>query len=151
MIADHPAAFGAGLRSSDTAFSDLKEEDRLAFVSILFGLFEHYENIFRQVQTGHIDADTWDAWSVHIPIHFSPARRAFVVGDAGAHIRTSVPRIPGILIRAESAEPGGAAWPDVRGVTPRLCHPKLACRKQSSAEPNSHPLGSKIRCGISLG
>ena len=40
------------------------------FVSILFGLFKHYENIFRQVQTGHIDADTWAAWSVHVRIYF---------------------------------------------------------------------------------
>jgi hypothetical protein len=36
MIADHPAAFGAGLRSRDCTFSDLSEEDRLVFVSILF-------------------------------------------------------------------------------------------------------------------
>ncbi len=70
MIADHAAAFGAGLRSSDPAFLDLTEQDRLVFVSILFGLFKHYENIFRQVQTGHIDADTWAAWSVHVLIYF---------------------------------------------------------------------------------
>jgi hypothetical protein len=70
MIADHPAAFGAGLRSGDSTFSDLSEEDRLVFVSILFGLFKHYENIFRQFENGHIDAGTWAAWSVHVRIYF---------------------------------------------------------------------------------
>ena len=70
MIADHPVALAASLRSTLKSFADLREEDRLVFVSILFALFKHYENIFRQFRSGHIDAETWQAWSVHVLIYF---------------------------------------------------------------------------------
>jgi hypothetical protein len=70
MIADHPAEFGTGLRSGNSAFSDLSEEDRLVFVTILFGLFKHYEKLYRQFESGHIDAETWAAWSVHVRMYF---------------------------------------------------------------------------------
>ncbi|GAC1452991.1 MAG: hypothetical protein PVSMB6_06420 [Steroidobacteraceae bacterium] len=119
MIADHPAAFGAGLRSSDPVFADLKEEDRLVFVSILFVLFKHYENIFRQVQTGHIDADTWAAWSVHVRIYFhqpgvrtwwamrgaafAPSFRTFLESSAASGLPS-----PAALLGPLNRESGGA-------------------------------------------
>lgn len=68
VISAHSAAFGAGLKSKEPDFSDLKEEDRLAFVAILISLFKHYENVFRQFERGHIDAATWGAWSTHVRI-----------------------------------------------------------------------------------
>jgi|ERR1039457_267260 hypothetical protein len=70
MIADHPAQFGIGLRSGNSAFSDLSEEDRLVFVTILFGLFRHYEKLYRQFESGHIAAETWAAWSVYVRMYF---------------------------------------------------------------------------------
>ncbi len=77
-IADHAALFAAGLGSTDTTFSNLRPEERLAFVTLLFGLFKHYENMFRQAQKGHIDAHTWAAWSVHLRMYFNqPGVRAW--------------------------------------------------------------------------
>ncbi len=70
LVADHAPAFGAGLRSKDPAFADLKDEDRLRFVSIIFALFKHYENIFRQFQGGRVEADVWAAWSFHMKMYF---------------------------------------------------------------------------------
>jgi len=70
LISQHPAAFYAGLKSKDGLFSDMRENDRLTFISIIFALFKHYENIFRQFESGHIDEDTWTTWSTNVRIYF---------------------------------------------------------------------------------
>jgi hypothetical protein len=70
LVAQHPAAFYAGVKSKDGLFSDLLENDRLIFISIIFAQFKHYENIFRQFESGHIDEETWAAWSLHVLIYF---------------------------------------------------------------------------------
>ena len=70
LIADHPGAFGAGRKSKDELFSELSEDDRLVFVSILFALFKYYESLFRRFENAHIDSATWPAWSIHVRIYF---------------------------------------------------------------------------------
>jgi hypothetical protein len=70
LIADHAAAFGAGLKSNHSAFANLKDEGRLRFVSIIFPLFKHYENIFLKFTSGRVDEGVWGAWSFHMKVYF---------------------------------------------------------------------------------
>jgi len=69
-ICDHAEAFAAGLRSQQPGFADLTETDRLKFVSTIFGLFKHYENIYLEHRRGGISRDAWAPWSTHMRLYF---------------------------------------------------------------------------------
>ena len=70
MIADHAAAFGAGLRSVDKLFADLSNEDTIKFMACINAYFKHYENMFLQYSNGFINKDVWLPWSIHMQIFF---------------------------------------------------------------------------------
>lgn len=70
MISDNAEAFTAGLLSRDPAFADLSDADRMRYLSAIFALFKHYENMFLQFHKKRIDADEWAPWSHHIHVYF---------------------------------------------------------------------------------
>ena len=70
LVSDNADAFGAGLTSENAGFADLSPEDRLKFVSVIFALYKHYENIFLEYRAGRIDEATWAPWSTHMLIYF---------------------------------------------------------------------------------
>lgn len=70
LIVQNPSTFTAGLRSAAPGFADLAEDDRTKFVSILFALFKHYENMFLEHRDGRVSAEVWAPWSLHMRIYF---------------------------------------------------------------------------------
>jgi hypothetical protein len=70
LIADHAEAFTAGLVSKNPAFTDLDDANRMRFLTGIFALFKHYENMFLQFERGRVGAEDWEPWSNHIQMYF---------------------------------------------------------------------------------
>lgn len=70
LLTDNAQAFTAGIASKDPSFSDLSDVDRMRFLTVIFGLFKHYENMFLQYKNGLVDAADWTPWSNHIQMYF---------------------------------------------------------------------------------
>ena len=70
LVVEYPRTFTTGLRSTQPSFSDLDEDERTKFVSILFALFKHYENMFLEYRDGRMTAEVWAPWSLHMRIYF---------------------------------------------------------------------------------
>lgn len=70
IFADHADAIQAGVESGDPAFADMTDAHRLSYLSAMYGLFKHYENMFLQYRSGMLSADEWQPWSQHILIYF---------------------------------------------------------------------------------
>ncbi|MGD9982094.1 MAG: hypothetical protein AB7H66_08340 [Hyphomonadaceae bacterium] len=80
LVIQNPHTFTAGLRSTAPGFGDLVEDDRTKFVSILFALFKHYENMFLEHRDGRVDAEVWAPWPLHMRIYFhQPGAQTFWV------------------------------------------------------------------------
>lgn len=70
VIAENAPAFSKGLVSTSATFADLDDAERLQFLSSMFALFKHYENMFLQFSKGRISHDDWEPWSNHIQMYF---------------------------------------------------------------------------------
>jgi hypothetical protein len=70
LVVENPRTFTTGLRSTQPGFSDLDEDERTKFVSVLFALFKHYENMFLEYRDGRVSAEVWAPWSLHMRIYF---------------------------------------------------------------------------------
>lgn len=70
LISEHAEPFTKGLLSADPKFSNLDDADRMRFLTVMFGLFKHYENMFLQYRKGRIDEVDWTPWSNHIEMYF---------------------------------------------------------------------------------
>ena len=70
VIAENADAFAAGLVSTSETFADLDDGGRLRFLSAMFALFKHYENMYLQYTKGRISNDEWEPWSNHIQMYF---------------------------------------------------------------------------------
>jgi hypothetical protein len=70
LISENAEPFTAGLLSTDPKFSQLGDADRMRFLTVIFGLFKHYENMFLQYRKGRIDEADWAPWSNHIEMYF---------------------------------------------------------------------------------
>lgn len=98
VIADNADSFAAGLVSTNETFAELGDGGRLRFLSAMFALFKHYENMYLQFRKGRLSDDEWEPWSNHIQMYFhqpgvqiwwglrkatfSPTFRAFLEGCA---------------------------------------------------------------------
>jgi hypothetical protein len=82
-------------------FSDLPENDRLIFISIIFALFKHYENIFRQFENGQIDQDTWTTWFIHVRMYFHQPGVQSWWKMRGPAFTPSIREIREVSVRAE--------------------------------------------------
>lgn len=70
VIAGSAEAFTTGLASTSATFEELNDADRMRFLTAMFALFKHYENMYLQFQKGRIGPDHWQAWSNHIETYF---------------------------------------------------------------------------------
>lgn len=70
VIGGNAEAFTAGLASTNATFADLNDADRMRFLSAMFALFKHYENMYLQFEKGRIDEAQWDPWSNHVKMYF---------------------------------------------------------------------------------
>lgn len=70
VIGDGAEAFTAGLLSTNATFADLNDADRMRFLTALFALFKHYENMYLQFRKGRIGEAEWEPWSNHIQMYF---------------------------------------------------------------------------------
>lgn len=70
IIAENADSFAAGLVSTSETFADLDDGARLRFLSAMFALFKHYENMYLQFEKRRISHDEWEPWSNHIQMYF---------------------------------------------------------------------------------
>jgi len=70
VIGGNAEAFSAGLISPDPTFADLSDADRMRFMTVVFALFKHYENMYLQYQKGRIRKADWEPWSNHVQMYF---------------------------------------------------------------------------------
>lgn len=70
VIGNSAEAFSAGLISSSPTFADLNDADRMRFLTALFALFKHYENMYLQYKKGRLADVEWQPWSNHIQMYF---------------------------------------------------------------------------------
>ena len=70
IITDNARVFASGLGASAEEFAKFSDVDKLTFIGVIFSFFKHYENMYFQYQCGHVDKDTWDAWSTHMFLYF---------------------------------------------------------------------------------
>jgi hypothetical protein len=70
VISSNAEAFGAGLVSSNATFADLSDAERMRFMTTIFALFKHYENMYLQFQKGRIREAEWQPWSNHAQMYF---------------------------------------------------------------------------------
>ncbi|MBS0384586.1 MAG: hypothetical protein JSS00_04470 [Proteobacteria bacterium] len=70
VIGSSAEAFTAGLVSRSSTFADLNDADRMRFLTALFALFKHYENMYLQFKKGRISEAEWQPWSNHIEMYF---------------------------------------------------------------------------------
>ena len=70
VIAENADAFAAGIMSTSKTFADLNDANRMRFLSAIFALFKHYENMHLQFGKGRISEDEWEPWSNHIQMYF---------------------------------------------------------------------------------
>ena len=70
VIGGNAEAFTAGLVSTNSTFADLSDADRMRFMTAVFALFKHYENMFLQYQKGRIHKADWEPWSNHVQMYF---------------------------------------------------------------------------------
>jgi len=98
VISGNAEAFTVGLISTHPTFADLSDADRMRFMTIVFALFKHYENMHLQYLKGRVGKTDWEPWSNHVQMYFhqpgvqswwglrksafSPHFRAFLEGCA---------------------------------------------------------------------
>lgn len=70
VIGGSAEAFTRGIVSTDATFADLNDADRMRFLTALFALFKHYENMYLQFGKGRISEAEWEPWSHHIQMYF---------------------------------------------------------------------------------
>lgn len=70
VISSSAEAFTSGLLSTSPTFADLNDADRMRFLTSLFALFKHYENMYLQFQKGRISDAEWQPWSNHLQMYF---------------------------------------------------------------------------------
>ena len=70
VIADNADPFAAGLVSTSDTLAELGDGGRLRFLSAMFALFKHYENMYLQFTKRRISHDEWEPWSNHIQMYF---------------------------------------------------------------------------------
>lgn len=70
VIGASAEAFTAGLLSKSPTFADLNDADRMRYLTALFALFKHYENMFLQFKKGRIGEADWQPWSNHLEMYF---------------------------------------------------------------------------------
>jgi hypothetical protein len=66
MIADNSRIFAAGITADEAGFRAMPNDEKLAFMSIVFAFFKHYENMYEQQKEGFIRAEDWEAWARHM-------------------------------------------------------------------------------------
>jgi hypothetical protein len=66
LIADNSRVFAAGLQADEAKFAAFSDADKLAFLSVAFAYFKHYENMFLQHQEGFVSSEDWNAWATHM-------------------------------------------------------------------------------------
>jgi len=96
VVADNADSFAEGLVSTSETFAELGDGGRLRFLSAIFALFKHYENMYLKFEKGRLSDAEWEPWSNHIQMYFhqpgvqiwwglrktafSPAFRSFLEG-----------------------------------------------------------------------
>ncbi len=100
-VVSDPDAFVAGLRSTNSNFSELSDGQKLFFFATMLGLFKHFELVYLQHTQGVMDQETWDAWSEHIRMYYhQPGAQAWW------SLRKTV-FVPGFRDYLESSKPAG--------------------------------------------
>jgi hypothetical protein len=70
VIGNSAEAFARGIISTAPTFADLDDADRMRFLTALFALFKHYENMHLQHGKGRLSEAEWEPWSNHIQMYF---------------------------------------------------------------------------------
>lgn len=70
LIATHTRVVAAGVRVDEAGFAALPDEDKLAFMSVMFVFFKHYENMYLQHSEGFIRSEDWNAWATHMLMYW---------------------------------------------------------------------------------
>ncbi len=70
VIGNSAEAFARGIISNNATFADLDDAERMRFLTALFALFKHYENMHLQFGKGRLSEAEWEPWSNHIQMYF---------------------------------------------------------------------------------
>ena len=70
VIGNSAEAFSRGIISTHATFADLDDAKRMRFLTALFALFKHYENMHLQFGKGRLSEAEWEPWSNHIQMYF---------------------------------------------------------------------------------
>ena len=66
----NPEAYAAGISVTEDEFSRLTPGERTYFFGTALGFFKQFELMYVQNQTGIMDKEIWDSWSVYILMYF---------------------------------------------------------------------------------
>ena len=99
LIAVHSRTCAAGVKADEHAFAALPDDDKLAFMSVMFVFFKHYENMYLQYSEGFIRGEDWNAWVTHMFMYWRlpgvqiwwRLRRAAFAPDFRRFLETSSP------------------------------------------------------------
>lgn len=70
LVGQNAEAFTSGLMSTSATFADLTDADRMRFLTTLFVMFKHYENMYLQFRKGRIGEQQWEPWSKQVRMYF---------------------------------------------------------------------------------
>ena len=70
VISEHAEIMAKCFKSSYEEFRTYPEGERTIFFVVIFGFFEHFEQIHAQYRRGLIGDPEWDSWSEHIRMQF---------------------------------------------------------------------------------
>jgi hypothetical protein len=94
MCSGHARVFVAGAGASAATFAAMPDDEKMTFMTAIFVIFKHYENMYLQHEKGVIEDQDWEAWTNHMFMYwhmpgvklwwqsravcFSPAFRSFI-------------------------------------------------------------------------
>ncbi len=70
LLSGNAAVMAKGFKSTPESFAAFSDADKVIYLTILFGFFKHFEQMFVYHKRGFIDESEWDRWSNHLLTQF---------------------------------------------------------------------------------
>ena len=122
MISENADTFAAGIAANGATFAAMSNKDKLAFMSVIFAFFKHYENMYEQYQEGFIRSEDWNAWVKHMFMYwrmpgvqlwwrfrrdaFAPGFRRFIETSTQPPMPSTVEIFSNVTPPSDSADAG---------------------------------------------
>ena len=70
LVSENAEPFTSGLLSVSDTFADLTDAERMRFLTTMFAMFKHYENMYLQFHKRRIANEEWEPWSHQVRMYF---------------------------------------------------------------------------------